>query len=288
MKKNKKALSLVIAISIILVMSLLALYILEYMIPFSKNTKNIEQSVAAYYQADSGIEDALYANKQNISDLTFEKSKNISWVRDYSISMNSSWVVLPPVWEWNSEFDSNFNTINIWNPIQIEFWKNLISSFDDFKLTFRVPDLDDDSSTTESLKNGVKYINWQISSGNDILNSSWSQITDSEIDWNSFIIKSKPWRKLDDTFQNIDNFYTANCTGTFSGCILKMSVINKLELTDWTPVPYLEWKIENDSNIPLRYKIIKTSWKSYWFKKDLEVRIPQQTVNEAFDFTVFQ
>jgi hypothetical protein len=41
-------------------MSLLALFILEYIVPFSKNTKSIEQSVVAYYLADSGIEDALY------------------------------------------------------------------------------------------------------------------------------------------------------------------------------------------------------------------------------------
>jgi len=68
MKKNKKALSLVIAIGITLVMSVLALYILKYIIPFGKNTKNIEQSSVAYYQADSGIEDALFSNNNNSLD----------------------------------------------------------------------------------------------------------------------------------------------------------------------------------------------------------------------------
>jgi hypothetical protein len=53
-------------------MSLLAIYILEYIIPFSKNTKNIEHSVSAYYQADSGIEDALYSMSGQ-TDLSFEK-----------------------------------------------------------------------------------------------------------------------------------------------------------------------------------------------------------------------
>jgi hypothetical protein len=59
-------------------MALLALYILEYMIPFSRNTKNIEQSVAAYYQADSGIEDALYSMKLNSGTLDYEASDNLS------------------------------------------------------------------------------------------------------------------------------------------------------------------------------------------------------------------
>ena len=59
-------------------------------------------------------------------------------------------------------------------------------------------------------------------------------------------------------------------------------------------VPYLEWKIDFDNdnsginNVPLRYVIIDAAWKSYWFRKDLKIRIPQQSVIEAFDFTVFQ
>jgi hypothetical protein len=34
--------------------------------------------------------------------------------------------------------------------------------------------------------------------------------------------------------------------------------------------------------------LIEASGKAYGFKKDLEVQVPQQTVNQAFDFTVFQ
>ena len=61
-----------------------------------------------------------------------------------------------------------------------------------------------------------------------------------------------------------------------------------MELTNWNKIPYLEWKMKNSNDMPLRYTIIKTKWRSIDFEKSLDVKIPQQTVNEAYDFTVFQ
>jgi len=294
MKKNKKALSLIIAIGITLVMALLAIFILDYMIPFWKNTKNIEQSVSAYYQADSAIEQALYS--MSWTSLWAEIDKDIlsTSPRDYWIDMISSWTVLPPVWQWNSEFNSDYNRISIWDPIQIEIWNNSIDPAN-FKLYFRVPDLDWNWNNDETLSWGIlKIINWQLSSSNDVLNASGSQITATQINW---VLKSwdeifkslwvnQDWLTLNDSSNTFAAFYTSNCW-TNSGCILKMSVINKLE-TSSESVPYLEWKIYAWSSIPLRYRIIETTWKSYWFQKELRVKVPQQTLNEAFDFTVFQ
>jgi hypothetical protein len=288
MKKTKKALSLVIAISITLIMGLLALYILEYMIPFSRNTKNIEHSVAAYYGADSAIEDALYSMSWALLD--FEKSDILdsSLSRDYSIEMDAKGKILPPSWKWNSEFDKNYNIIRIWEPIQIEVWNNLITNLSDFEIIFKVPDLDSNSNSSETLSGWtLKIINWQLSGKDDILNANNTQITADNIDWNGIVLWSKDWLTLNDTIQSFSNFYSSNC-GASNPCKLKMSVINKLELTDRTSVPYLEWKIESNNEIPLRYRVINVVWKSHGFRKDLNIKVPQQTVNEAFDFTVFQ
>ena len=88
------------------------------------------------------------------------------------------------------------------------------------------------------------------------------------------------------------SFYNTNCS-TWNSCTLKFSIVNKLETEDLiapVAIPYLEWRMEVNSayTIPLRYSKIESIWKSYWYKKELEVKIPSQTVNEAFDFTVFQ
>jgi hypothetical protein len=91
--------------------------------------------------------------------------------------------------------------------------------------------------------------------------------------------------------QNINEFYENNCKNETSKCILRFSVINPLKLTNPnTMAPYLEWKIttEGGKTIPLRYSRIKSTWKEYWFKKELTIRVPQDTISEAFDFTVFQ
>jgi hypothetical protein len=75
-------------------------------------------------------------------------------------------------------------------------------------------------------------------------------------------------------------------------CILRFSVINSLTTTSWT-APYLEWQLktwETDTSpkIPLRYSRIESVWRTYGFQKTLQIRVPQDTVSEAFDFAVFQ
>lgn len=306
MKKNNKWLSLVVAIWLTLVMSLLAIYILEYIIPFWKNTKNIEQSVWAYYQADSWIEKALY--KIIWASLWDEVSEdNISSTWGYSIKSTSSWKTLPPIWKWNSDFDKNFNKLRVWEPIQIEIWYGKVNT-NNLKFYFRVPDLDEDNNYNETLSWGTLWIiNWQLVWEDDILNSDWTQLIANDINWvlkswetifkwwPSYLKYSK-WLNLNGSWSVFKDFYNWNWTylgnpqcGSWSWCILKMSIVNNLELDDWISVPYLEWKIEKYwALIPLRYRIIETTWKTYWFQKSLEVKVPQQTINEAFDFTVFQ
>ena len=41
-------------------------------------------------------------------------------------------------------------------------------------------------------------------------------------------------------------------------------------------------------NFRFRYADLVSQWKATWYIRTLEAKIPQTTVNEAFDFTVFQ
>jgi len=302
MKKNKKWFSIVIALWLVLLINLLALSILEYIIPFSKNTKWIENSSASYYKANSWIEDALFKIKNN--PLWTESSKNLdsSLVSDYSYKVKANGSILPPIWEWNSEYNKNWNKISSWQPIQIEIW-NQSFSFSSFIFAFKIPNID---WTNKYLSwTNLPIINWQISWEKNTLNAytwsyiKWSQICSSNENFSDCSINfSNPplyWQDLNDNVETINDFYwdwvTWYCW-TWSWCILKLSIINKLEDINWINIPFLEWQIKNSSNppqtIPLRYSIINSSWKSYWYKKNLEIKVPQDTVIEAFDFTVFQ
>jgi hypothetical protein len=295
MIKNKNAFSLVIAMWLVLIMTMLVLYILEYMIPYSKNVKWIENSSNAFYQAENSIEEWLYFFSKRWGSTKFDDNSVpfTTWSGvSYKYNTTSSWTSIPYNWEWNSEFDIEYNTISPWNPIQLDIWNDLWILWGNSatRVYFNIPDLDNTSTETLSW-NTLAIINWQISAENDTLNATGSWIKANEIDWSAINLLNRQWQNLnwDETStEKFWNFYSTKCWNN-KKCSLKFSIINKLELdSNNTSVPYLEYKITTDKNIPLRFSRIKSSGKSYGFQKHLEVRIPQQTTNEAFDFTVFQ
>jgi len=298
-KQNKSAFSIVIAIWLVLIMSLLVLYILEYMIPYSKNVKWIENSTNAFYQAENSIEDVLKKFKDRW-DFTDYK-KEFDWLSVwYKYDTISKWLKMPNKWEWNSEFDKNYNKISQWNPIQLKIWNWRINLWD-ISFNFQVPKIEWQNYSLFWWY--LPIINWQLTTENNkTLNASWSYILANDIgrnwlngnifNWsmkNDKGIKFSNWELLDLTASWMVDFYINNCDWTNSWCTLKMSIINKLKSSNEVNIPYLEYQITTiNTDIPLRYSRIKSAWKSYDFQKYLEVKIPQQTTNEAFDFTVFQ
>ena len=307
-KSNKKAMSIILAIVLTIIMSLIAIYMINYIIPFSRNVKWIENVAKAYYQSEKAVENSLFFIKNNFGTDS-QKSFNTSNSVDYSYSIVAKWRLLPPSWKWNSEYDKNFNRLKVWEPIQLKIWNWRLIQSDwtvwNLKFDFKVPDLDKKNWNDETLSwsNTTPVINWQLIAWSWVLNASWSQVMiwDLNISWtifdwtnsNSAWVTYSVWVDLDWNSDNFKNYYKTNCK-SWNECILKMSVISKLELnTKNTPVPYLEWKIDLSwlsawKTIPLRYTQLDTAWKAYWFKKTIDLSIPQQTVNEAFDFTVFQ
>lgn len=291
--QNKKAFSLIIAVFLMLLTSLLALYLLDYIIPFSKNIKWVENWTKAYYEASKAIEDILFDMRDE--DAYYESSKNMpstsTW---YSFSLIATWTTIPIIWNWNSEYDIDYNKISLSNPVQLLLkWA---INWDNVSFYFRVPHFDDSSSSPISFSWWSEpIINWQLSSETETLNASWSYIVYDEIDdsnstptarnfnWRDWFILS--WNIM--TFSNFYNDSVNNCS--VSWCTLKLSVVNDLKTDDWKKIPYLEYKIDFDwVSVANYYAKITTSWKSTGYKKSLELDIPQQTTIEAFDFTVFQ
>jgi hypothetical protein len=319
MKKNNKTwFTLVLAMWIVIVISLIAYNILEYIIPFWRDVKWIENSSRAYYLANTWIEEWLY----HISTRTDEKtewSKAYVWDISHTYNTFSSWTILPPAWEWNTIYDDDNNdtiinkdrnTISQWSPLQLSVWNWYIQDLNDFNIAFRTPNLDFYDllhSSIETLSWGsLPIVNWQLTSLNNTLNASWwiilaNQILDSKKSYDSsdsstyLLVKDLLWTDLNWTDNiSIETFYWNNCNWTNSWCTLKFSIVNKLELdTNNVSVPYLEWKLDvwnasDYNNLPLRYTKIESAWKSIWYKKELEIKVPTKTVNQAFDFTVFQ
>jgi len=298
MKNNTKWFSLPLAMGIVILITVLSISILEYIVPFSKNIKWFENSSITYYGANSWIEEWLYHIATRTNEIA-DESKAFLWRVSYEYNTNSKWNLLPPVSEWNSDYDIDWNTISSWNPIQLIIWEWYIGSWWGVKINFRVPNLDDNISTDENLKwtNDLAIVNWQLSATNDSLNADnswwWGIITVDDINNNgTFLLGTLNWIDLNWWSSTFENFYSSNCSALNDKCTLKFSIVNKIETNDIVNsrlVPYLEWKFEVGFNdIPLRYTKIEWWWRSNGFKKLLDIKVPTQTVNEAFDFTVFQ
>lgn len=252
----------------------------------------MENWTKAYYEASKAIEDVLFDMRDK--DAYYESSKDMpatsTW---YSFSLIATWTTIPTLWNWNSEYDSNYNKIALSSPVQL-LLKN-ISNWNNVKFYFKVPHFDDSSINPIEFSWWTSpIINWQLSSDTSTLNASWSYIVNDDINNSKdntvsiLDIYSRDWFTLSWTVENFENFWdNNNCS--VSWCTLKLSVVNELKTDDGKKIPYLEYKIDFDW-VPVAnyYAKIITSWKSTWYKKSLELDIPQQTTIEAFDFTVFQ
>ena len=299
MKKDKKWLSIIIAILLVVLISLLAISILDFIIPFSRNTKGIEQSSVAYYQAYSALEDALFYMNSDSYEVWDNASVTGIGNRTYSYEISAIGSRLPPIWKWNSEFDNDWNKIRLGEPIQLEVGSDRVNRWQ-AEFYFRVPDLDNDSSTSEILNgSSTPILNWSLSSGDANLNSKNDHyITEDDIcdsnescgdGDNEISFGWKRWILLSDEEESVTNFYNTHCDDSWEKCSLKISIVNDLSTQNETSIPYLEWYIDFGSQmVPLRYSNVWVSGKSYGFTKNLDIRIPQQTTSEAFDFTIFQ
>ncbi len=274
-------------LTILIILS--AYVLLAYMMPFMKWVKWIENTSWAYYQSYSWIEKALYFTNKERANLWTETSSVLLWwqVKWSTYRTFSSGWVIPQKWYGNSEYNKDFNIISQTEPLQLQVGNGSITDWGNFRFIFQVPE--DLRKSSLSLWTGA-IVNWMISSDNDTLISSGSYLTANDVNsTNKWDIQNKTWVNLEGASSRFIDFYNSHCT---SSCILKMSVVNNLILTDTnkTQIPYLEYKIEfwNASYLPDRYTRIESFWKAYDFQKKLDVRVPQQTVNQAFDFTVFQ
>lgn len=300
MKQTNSGFSIMIWMWIVLLMTLTVYVLLDYIIPYSKNIKWVENSTNSYYQSYAWIEKWLFFIKNRPKLVTESWSIMPSTQTWYSFETISSWTIIPITWEWNSDYNKDYNKIYQWSPIQLEVWWKSTQIWDiDWSTTwwnvffiFKIPDIANWNYSTLSGWN-LPVINWILSADNNILISTWSYIKANEINWysssNRWEIAFKQWKDLYWNLTNFQTFHDWYCNWVNSWCTLKMSILNKLITNDWRILPYLEYKISFwTQKLPSRYTTIKSSWKSYWFQKNLEVKIPQQTTSEALDFTVFQ
>jgi hypothetical protein len=302
MKKSKSAFSLIIAISLVFVSVALVLYILEYIILFWRDISWIEQSTQSYYLATSWVEQGLYFfSTRTGSSLINETRATISvdnlWSNvGYSFHTTSSWTTIPERWWWDSEFDKDWNTISVWNPLQLSVWYDWLKlNLSKLDIKFRVPAMWA-WLTRPTLSWGLSLVSWWISSSTGTLNSSWTFIANNEISnlssnndgLSKSLLNNLRWRLTNWVEKSFEDFINDNCWAN-EKCILRFFVtVPSIITANNTVVPFLEWKFGTNKFLPLRYSRIEATWNAKSFSTNLSVRVPQETASEALDFVVIQ
>lgn len=284
-----KAFSIVIALWLSLIFALIWLFLMEYIVPFSRSTVNIENASIAQYQAFAGIEQSLRSISQE--DLWYSTSgilQNEDFrLVDFQVIWNGS--LIPREWTWNW-LDSNWNRLSQTEPIQLLVWNDRINNILNIRL--RVPRFW--WSNQSIIWGSEPLVLWQISSQSSTLTASPNgMILYNNISSNSNISTLNIWGREGNLIENLtipvpfSNFYNSNCIS--SECVIRISLINRLTQSWGNELPYLEYQIDtNNRNIPFQVTDISVTWLSYWFSRKYNVRVPQATTSAAFDFTVFQ
>lgn len=297
-KYKKGGFSIVLALWVTVLLSSISLYLLEYIVPFSRNVKWLDNYTKAYYNSYRWLEESLYSLANGW--LWEEFQQNFWWSADsFAYQTVSSWTLLPAAGEWDSDFDKNWNILWPNTPVHIYLpqWVNWSNT----NIYFRVPNFDENTGTREEIDPALAstdIINWQLTASNNVLNSTsssriqWSDLCYSDWTCSALNLYSTSGVELNGTSQNVHTFFSNNCWVDYA-CSLKLSVVNELLWksagVSWKHIPYLEYKINfGTQKVPYDKTFIQASWKSYGYRKDMNVWFPLKMINEAFDFTIFQ
>lgn len=289
---SNTAFSLVLALWLTLILSLTGLYLLEYVVPFSRNVKGIESASSSFYQAYSWLEEALLLHSTN--GIWYQSGTQLSTnpvTFKYTIVWNGRFSPRQGVGEGSSEYDTDYNKLSQSEPAQFLIGNGRLNGgSSNLRLSIKVPDIH--PSTTDALSNTGNIVLWQLSSTGQSLTAA-SLINATQINatfTGQFLNTSRSGTLLNGVPSDFQTFYNQYCDDPNEECVFKVSLISSMTSTlSWNPrIPYLEYQLRTDPDIPLRESSLEVQGRSYGFSKTLRVLVPQLSTNSAFDFTVFQ
>lgn len=303
----KKWSVLLIGMILSVFVAVLILWLAERIQRFAKNSSGIEASTQAYYKANSTIEQQLMATTELRTQpwtLSGTKAGNPSSGSGYELVVSTGSSEIPEKWKWNSPFSSGYNLITLSEPIQLVIPEGI--DWNNVNIEFRVPDLDSDwtlGNESLSVPNTQSWvILWTLGSSEDILYASgetnivqYQNINDGTPNYTAFNIWAKKWFRSSDTTIGDDfwTFYTSTLwingnACSWYKCTLKFSMIRRVPLTQDRILPFLEYKITFNKDLPNRYMFLDSKAYVRGYLRSRSVQIPQITTNTALDFAVLQ
>lgn len=295
-KQTKWWFALIIALLLSILFSLMGLYLISYIIPYSRSTKDIENATKSQYRALEGIERAVYAISENSLGYSSGNTLNPNKREIIRYTIVGSGSTIPRPWAGNG-LDADWNKISQAEPIQILIWNNRLEN-NWITLKARIPSFWWEENIWTSSSWATKLFSWQISSSKDstspIYASGWILTVNdlTSLSWNWIDLSLREWEVFTQTSSEkkiFSNYYNQNCWVN-KECVLRIAQINALinNNNNTQEIPYLEYQISANASLPYQVSDIDTFGYSYGFSRRYRARVPQATTSAAFDFTVFQ
>lgn len=287
MKHSSKTwFSIALAMWVILLLSLTGLYLVEYMIPFSRSVKWIENASQAFYESYAGVEESIFSVYDG--NLGNNHSRFHSDDQDYEYNFLWSWDEIPAPWEWNVSNNLDYSRFSQNEPINLEVWNARFNNAGEtIDLFLQIPNgVDFDAPyTDEIILLQLSWAGWSLTSASGALLRESDVRSTSAID-----ILSENGTTLTGVNRTFRQYFSDLwCSDASTQCVLRASIIRPLISDSWDAlIPYLEYRLETSKPIPYPNPLVTSQGKSFWFSKTLEVFIPQEATSSAFDFTVLQ
>ncbi len=286
---NTQGFSLVLALGMMIMMTSIALFILEFSVPFSRSVKWVEHAAKSFYQWYSALEHGLYDLERDIPQK--EPSGDTSTVDEktfFRYASEAVWSQIPISWWGNSEYDTDWNMISSSGWLSFFIPANTFTSINKkISFTFRVPDFDE-NGTSDSIKSGEKEVLlFQLSSSSDSISSK--NLLSTDYSGNIFSLQGLMQGETLSNNSNTDfsTFYNAHCIN--ADCVLRVAIVQKLiGGSQGQILPYLEWQLNSSKDMPTGVTTIYAEGHSYGYRKNLALPYSQKSTNAAFDFVVLQ
>lgn len=276
--------SIVLAMWIVLLLSLTWLYLMEYMIPFSRNVRGIENASQAFYLSYGGVEENVL-KVYSWSIWLNHQSFPYTWLEWFEYSFTWSSTVIPQAGQWNAQ-NLNYSRFSQSEPISLQIGNGrLTNGWESISLDLTIPNsVSFQSPTSDEII--LVQLSWELGS---LSSASGALIRESDVNTTINLLNRNgtPLTWLDRTFRQF--FWDLWCVNAGTDCVLKLSIIRPLISNSWNaPIPYLQYRITSSKPLPYPNPLMSSVGKSFWFSKTLKAFIPQQATSSAFDFTVLQ
>lgn len=136
-----------------MIIIVIAVYLLEKIVPFSRDIKGVENGNISYYRANTALNEALLSMSGN--NPGYETGSSADLLSNGSgimYQVTAKGKILPQPGQGNSEYDPNWSILAPGKPIQLILPSGITWTVDTGTyFTFRIPDLDKNGLWEQSL-----------------------------------------------------------------------------------------------------------------------------------------